>query len=82
MPQERIGREKEVTEEIIVQEKLLCPEAGTATSSPANKTASQSNMNIVNIMLCIKRNAYADSIIKATAKRLNNAKLLNQLHIL
>ncbi|MEM4142842.1 MAG: hypothetical protein QW445_01705 [Candidatus Bathyarchaeia archaeon] len=30
---------------------LLCPKAGTATSSPADKTASQSNMNIVNVTL-------------------------------
>jgi len=41
--------------------KLLCPKAGTATSSPSIKTASQSNMNIVNVMLWMKRNAYADS---------------------
>jgi hypothetical protein len=31
--------------------KLLCPKAGTATSSPTDKTASQSNMNIVNVSL-------------------------------
>jgi len=31
--------------------KLLCPKAGTATSSPALKTPNQSNMHIVNIML-------------------------------
>ncbi|MCW4008184.1 MAG: hypothetical protein NWF09_05810 [Candidatus Bathyarchaeota archaeon] len=30
---------------------LLCPKAGTATSSPAIKIASQSNMNIVNVTL-------------------------------
>ena len=38
--------------------KLVCPTAGTATSSPVDKTASQSNMNIVNVMLWMKRSAY------------------------
>jgi len=29
--------------------KLLCPKAGTATLSPVLTTASQSNMNIINV---------------------------------
>jgi hypothetical protein len=29
--------------------KLVCPKAGTATSSPVDRTASQSNMNIVTV---------------------------------
>ena len=40
--------EQETTTET---KELLCPKAGTATSSPANITASQSDMNIVNVML-------------------------------
>jgi hypothetical protein len=31
--------------------KLVCPKAGTATSSPVDRTASQSNMNTVNVSL-------------------------------
>ena len=48
-------------EEKINQKKLLCPKAGTATSSPDIKTPSP---NIINVMLWMKRNAYADSTIK------------------
>jgi hypothetical protein len=51
------------------QKKLLCPKAGTATSTPDVKTSSP---NIINVMLWMKRNAYADSTIKATAKRLKH----------
>ena len=40
------------------REKIVCPKAGTATSSPAIKTASQSNMNIVNVMLWMQRSVY------------------------
>ena len=45
-----------MTEETKTQEtkELLCPKAGTATSSPVLKTTSQSNMNIVNEMLWMK----------------------------
>ena len=48
-------------EETTNQENLLCPKAGTATSSPANITASQSDMNIVNVMLWMQRNANEES---------------------
>jgi hypothetical protein len=41
---------EESTSQKTTPEKLLCPKAGTATSSPALKTASQSNMNIVNVV--------------------------------
>ncbi len=44
-------------------------QTGTATSSPAIKTSSQSNMNIVNVMLWMKRNAYEDSTIKKAVLR-------------
>jgi hypothetical protein len=54
--------------------KLLCPKAGTATSSPALKTASQSNMTIVNIMIWMKRNAYEESTIRKVAKLLKHPK--------
>jgi hypothetical protein len=54
-----------MTEETTNQEKLLCPKAGTATSSPTDKTASQS-INIVNVMLWMKKNAYEESTIKKT----------------
>ena len=56
------------------QKKLLCPKAGTATSSPAIKTSSQSNMNIVNVMLWMKKNAYEDSTIKKVAKLLRHLR--------
>ena len=45
---------------------------GTATSSPVDNTASQSDMNIVNVMLWMRKNAYADTTIKATGKRLRS----------
>jgi integrase len=49
-------------------------QTGTATSSPIDKTASQSNMNIVNVMLWMKKNAYEDSTIKKVAKLLRHLK--------
>ena len=52
--------------------KLLCPKAGTATSSPAIRTSSPSNLNIVNVMLWMKRNAYEETTIKATSHRRSN----------
>jgi len=58
-------------EEKTNQKKLLCLKAGTATSSPLVSTASQS-INIVNVMLWMKKNTYADTTIKATAKRLKH----------
>ena len=62
-----------MSEETKTQEpkELLCPKAGTATSSPNVKTSSP---NIINVMLWMKRNAYADSTIKATAKRLKHLR--------
>jgi hypothetical protein len=54
-------------------------QTGTATSSPDVLTTSPT---ILNVMLWMKKEAYADSTIKATAKRIHNAKLLNQLQIL
>jgi hypothetical protein len=56
-------------EEIKTQEpkELLCPKAGTATSSPVHTEASQS-INIVNIKLWTKKNAYEDSTNKKLAQ--------------
>jgi hypothetical protein len=56
---------------------LLCPKAGTATSSPVDKTASQSNMNIVNVMLWMKRNAKA----KRYAGKLDMTRTIDTLQI-
>lgn len=49
-------------------------QTGTATSSPLDKTASQFNMNIVNTMLWMKRNAYQESTIAKVAKLLRHLK--------
>ena len=49
-------------------------QTGTATSSPTLTTASQSDMNIANVMLWMKRNAYEDSTIKKVAKLLRHLK--------
>jgi len=70
-------REKMVTHENRFCLEGVCPsqffifpgQTGTATSSPDIKTPSP---NIINVMLWMKRNAYADSTIKATAKRLKH----------
>jgi integrase len=70
-------REKTVSHENRFCVEGVCPsqfvifpdQTGTATSSPENKTPSP---NIINVMLWMKRNAYADSTIKATAKRLKH----------
>jgi hypothetical protein len=51
---------------------LIFPnQTGTATSSPTDKTASQS-FNIVNTMLWMQRNAYEESTIKKVAKLLRH----------
>ena len=42
-------------------EQLLRPKSGTATSSPTESTASQSNMNIPNVMIWMKKQVYEDS---------------------
>ena len=49
-------------------------QTGTATSSPALNAASQSFniLNIVNVMLWMKRNAYEDSTIKKVGKLLRH----------
>jgi hypothetical protein len=47
----RFRERNKMKEEKEDQRKLLCPKAGTATLSPAIKTPSQSNMNILNVML-------------------------------
>ncbi len=65
-----------MTEENTTQEpkELLCPKAGTATSSPADNTTSQSDMNILNVMLWMQRNAYEESTIRKVAKLLRHLK--------
>jgi integrase len=45
-------------------------QTGTATSFPETQTASP--INIVNVMLWMKKNAYEDSTIKRTAKKLKH----------
>ena len=42
------------------QEKILCPKAGTATSSPIELTASQSELKIPNTMIWMQRNVYEE----------------------
>lgn len=76
-----IEMNKEITNQKTTPEKLLCPKAGTATSSPTDKTASQSNMNIVNVMLWMKRNAYEDPTIKTIRLYyLRHFKALTEYH--
>jgi hypothetical protein len=41
--QEEVEMKKEIKEELKEQEKLLCPKAGTATSSPSDTQPSQSD---------------------------------------
>jgi hypothetical protein len=53
-----LEREKEMKEVKEEPKELLCPKAGTATSSPDIKTPSP---NIINVMLWMKREAYAAS---------------------
>jgi hypothetical protein len=65
--QEKIEQTKE-------PEKLLCPKAGTATSSPIDKTASPTDMNIVNTMLWMKRSAHQECTITKVAKLLRRLK--------
>jgi hypothetical protein len=48
---------------------LESPKAGTATSSPDDLTASPT---IINVMLWMRKQAYEDTTIKATAKRLKH----------
>ena len=64
---------EEITNQKTTPEKLLCPKAGTATSFPPDSTTSQS-INIVNTMLYMKRNAYADTTTKKVAKLLRHLK--------
>ena len=47
-------------------------QTGTATSSPVDRTASPTDMNIVNVMLWMKRNAYQESTIAKVAKLLRH----------
>ncbi|MEM2105128.1 MAG: site-specific integrase [Candidatus Bathyarchaeia archaeon] len=49
-------------------------QSGTATSSPADKTASQSNMNIANVIIWMRKQAYEDSTTRKVAKILRHLK--------
>jgi LytS/YehU family sensor histidine kinase len=49
-------------------------QTGTATSSPTDTTASQSDMNITNTMLWMKKEAYEDTTIRKVAKLLRHLK--------
>ena len=53
--------------------KLLCPKAGTATSSPIETATSQS-FNIPNTMLWMQRNTYEESTVRKMAKLLKTFK--------
>ena len=48
-------------EETTNQENLLCPKAGTATSSPSELTSSQCELNVPNLMIWMQRNANEES---------------------
>ena len=75
-------REKTVSHQNRLCLEGVCPsqffifpdQTGTATSSPVYRTASPTDMNIVNTMLWMKRNAYQESTIAKVAK------LLRHLH--
>jgi hypothetical protein len=60
---------KETTTE---PQNLLCPKAGTATSSPIDKQPSRIDMVIPNMMLWMQKNAYEPTTIKKTAKLLRH----------
>jgi integrase len=49
-------------------------QTGTATSSPTVTTTSQSDMNIANTMLWMKKEAYEDTTIRKVAKLLRHLK--------
>jgi integrase len=54
---------------------LICiNQTGTATSSPVLTTTSQSNINIANTMLWMKKNAYEDTTLRKVAKLLRHLK--------
>jgi hypothetical protein len=62
---DNINQDKEQTQST----ELESPKAGTATSSPDYSTASPT---IINVMLWMKKQAFADTTIKATSKRLKH----------
>jgi hypothetical protein len=53
---------------------IFINQTGTATSSPEDKTPSPANKyyDIPNVLWYMKKNAYADTTIKATGKRLRS----------
>jgi len=53
-------------------EKVLCPKAGTATSSPLHTARSRVDIAISNVMLWMKKNAYEDTTIRKAAKLLRH----------
>jgi len=68
---EETQNELQIKNETNNQEILLCPKAGTATSSPVDWTTSPTDMNIVNVMLWMKRNTYQETTIATVAKLLS-----------
>ena len=56
---EELEMKEQIKEEMKDPEKLLCPKAGTATSSPNDLTAFQSELNIPNAAIWMQRNARA-----------------------
>lgn len=66
--------EERARQETANQEKLLCPKAGTATSSPIDKQSSRIDMVIPNVMLWMQKNAYEPTTIRKTAKLLRHLK--------
>jgi hypothetical protein len=63
-----------MTEEKQEHNNLLRPKSGTATSSPIEITTSPTlkGISITNVLLWMKRNAYAATTITATGKRLRH----------
>jgi transcriptional regulator GlxA family with amidase domain len=61
-----------MTEETQNNKDLLRPKSGTASSSPLDNTASHIDMNIVNTMLWMQKNAYEPTTIKKVAKLLRH----------
>jgi hypothetical protein len=58
----------------VIQFFIFPNQTGTATSSPVDRTTSPTHMNIVNVMLWMKRNAYEESTIRKVAKLLRHLR--------
>jgi hypothetical protein len=76
--QETQGKTKDrITNQDIKQTQptgLESPKAGTSTSSPVDNTTYQSDMNIVNTMLWMKKNAYEETTVRKVANLLRHLR--------